>query len=225
MILLTGASGYLGRHVQQVMRAKAIPQMALSREEWDCAKESDVREVLAAYKPDVVIHCAARVPKHAEQYHDKRMADDSLAAAIPVLRWATCPIVLASSMTAALRDSEYAKSKATAEVLLAYYGRRGSVTMRLPGLFGLPRRSGVIYEACQIGHIPVSFGPYPAMHVQDAAEYLVRAATQPSDGLREPFSVTYGDPRLERVYGSLGVTFDQRVREFVAEAQRERVQA
>jgi hypothetical protein len=53
------------------------------------------------------------------------------------------------------------------------------------------------------------------MHVKDAAEYLVRAATKPSDGNPEPFSVAYGNERLERVYGSLGVTFEQRVQEFV----------
>ncbi len=56
------------------------------------------------------------------------------------------------------------------------------------------------------------------MHVEDAAEYLVRAATMMRG--EKPFNVIYGDKRLESFYGSLGVTFEQRVREFADELRQ-----
>ncbi len=162
-------------------------------------------------KPTMVIHCAAVVPKSSADYEDGVAAWASLAMTTWLSKYATCPLVFASSLTAADTQSTYAEGKRCAEFVL----KVADVTMRLPGLFGLPRQSGVIYQAARAGAIPDSFGPYPAMHVADAAEYLVRAATMPSDGSSEPFNVVYGDARLEACYGSLGVTFDQRVQELV----------
>ncbi len=214
MILLTGASGYLGRHVEAVLSARGTPHVGTVHHSCDLTDGKVVDELARRVKPDVIIHCAAVVPKDPASYHDDEAAKASVEMMRNVTAFAACPIIFPSSLVVADRwSSAYAYGKWQAEQYLS----SGSVLMRLPGLFGLPRRSGVIYNAAKSGVIPDSFGPYPSMHVADAAEYLVRAATMPGDGNREPFTVTYGDPRLEVCYGSLGVTFDQRVRELVAE--------
>lgn len=219
MILLTGASGYLGQQVADRLRAHELPfsEVAgpLSESGCDLANEAQCRLLLEDVRPTLVIHCAAIVPKNAMEYDD---AGGGLASARMVMYLAqqvAAPIVFASSMTAEKPATAYAKYKRIAEIAC----RATDVILRLPGLFGLPRRSGVIYEAALKGEIRDTYGPYPAMHVQDAAEYLVRAATMPSDGDPEPYEVTYGNTRLERVYGSLGVTFQQRVQELVEQCR------
>lgn len=220
MILLTGGSGYLGTHVAAILHAMGLHSLvAAGRDVYNLTSERTVKSLIEATQPTVVIHCAAKVPKCAADYNDRAAGDDSSDMVRHLATHARCPIVFASSFTASQPVTEYASAKWIAEVWLNR--NAGAVILRLPGLFGLPRHSGVIYEAAKTGIIPDSFGPYPAMHVADAAEYLVRAATMPSDGNREPFSVTYGDSRLDACYGSLGVTFDQRVRELVETLKQE----
>lgn len=211
MILLTGASGYLGRHVLAKLEAGAFPYMATSRSgvvgtACDLTNPRETQALLERVQPTTVIHCAAYVPKTLEDYDDEHPADASERMCWELAEDGVM-VVLASSLTAADPSSAYARGKVAAELAVSGCG----ISMRLPGLFGLPRRNGRIYQHCIDGS---DYGTEPAMHVQDAAEYLVRAAIEAWDG-PEPISVTYGDPRLERVYGSLGVTFEQRVQEFV----------
>jgi len=220
MILLTGATGYLGQHVMANIVARKLEGRATSGVFCDLTKPSAVQVLLERTHPTVIIHCAAKVPKHMADYGNPIAASASVAMMKNLSALSDCPIVFASSCVASNTiESEYALGKWRAE----HYLSTGSVALRLPGLFGLPRRSGVIYTAAKMGMIPESFGPYPAMHVQDAAEYLVRAATMPSDGNREPISVTYGNPRLEACYGLVGATFQQRVQEFVEQLRMEGV--
>lgn len=222
MILLTGASGYLGRHVEKLLTPFGCWSVGGPDAPRGCdlTRPEQAIKLIVELRPSLVLHCAAIVPKSADGYHDKLGAVFSVKMLKYIKRNAACRVVFASTMSIHA-DTAYAAGKREAEGLLG----RQDVILRLPGLFGQPRTSGVIYDAALTGEIPESFGPYPAMHVADAAEYLVRAATMPSDGKPEPFSVTYGDPRLERVYGSLGVTFAQRVQEFAAQLKVERVSA
>ncbi len=214
MILLTGASGYLGQCVVARLRTREGLQWCAPSDAHrlrDLTRSEDMRALIAETQPDVVIHCAAAVPKTPSAYHDEQAAFDSLAMAVHLAQAGVSQIVFASSLVVTAPTSAYARSKSAIESVVL---RGNDIALRLPGLFGLPRRSGVIYEAACEGVIRESYGPWPAMHVADAAEYLVRAATMPEDG-GGPVRVVYGDARLEACYGSLGVTFDQRVQELV----------
>jgi nucleoside-diphosphate-sugar epimerase len=224
MILVTGASGYLGRHVLTKLEARGLRYTATSRSgsvgvKCDLTDIDETGRLVSHIQPMTTIHCAALVPKRHEDYQDYWEAQKSLEMARSLgfskLRGR---LVFASSQTVELVASPYAMSKWVVERFLI---SDTDIVLRLPGLFGLPRRSGVIYYAVKAGVIPESFGPYPAMHVEDAAEYLVRAATMPSDGKPELFSVTYDDPRLIACYGSLGVTFRERVEQFRAQVQEQ----
>lgn len=219
MILLTGASGYLGRHVLERLRQRGVPCQGTSSE-FDLTNPRTAALEIIKADPRVIIHCAARVPKTPEAYLDDAAALASVRMTRHLVAYSHCRLVFASSLTVtAVPRSAYAQGKFTAEYLL----RPQDVCLRLPGLFGLPRRSGVIYESALKGEVKDSYGPYPSMHVKDAAEYLGRAATMLGDNNPEPFTVTYGNERLERVYGSLGVAFQQRVQELVDELRKESV--
>lgn len=58
-VLVTGANGQLGQDVLRQLEAHKIDHLATDRETLDITSEISVREVMEAYNPDVVIHCAA----------------------------------------------------------------------------------------------------------------------------------------------------------------------
>src|SRR5438105_13940187 len=61
-ILITGASGFLGRHVvARLWQAGCRNLVKPRRAEFDLTRETDVQRLLAAARPELVIHLAARV--------------------------------------------------------------------------------------------------------------------------------------------------------------------
>lgn len=204
-ILLTGASGYLGQHVLARINTGPWVCVPTSRggrvgEACDLIDAGAVRRLLERTRPKIVIHCAAVVPRSQADYHDTAAADRSVAMFKTVAELADCRIVLASSMavypvaedgpvaeeSAQAPAPGYARGKWAAEQLLFDRKRAGDVALRLPGLFGLPRRSGLLFNATTAFLTRGSFTsavsgePWAAMAVDDAAEGLVRAATTPS---------------------------------------------
>ena len=57
-IAVTGASGFLGRRVARYYK-KNYEVVTPTHREMDICREEQVREILTAIKPDIVIHCAA----------------------------------------------------------------------------------------------------------------------------------------------------------------------
>ncbi len=270
---MTGASGYLGRHVLANLTSRGVRCVPTSRRgdagvACDLTDADAARSLIRHIAPAVVIHCAAVVPATPAEYGSHASEAASVGMLETVAASVSCPIVLASSMTVygagatypVREDAQcapapgYARGKRSAEELLLARGQQGDVVMRLPGLFGLPRRSGLLYRAALAFlngdrfDIDAVSGPWAAMAVGDAAECLVRAATMPSGdrpqavnagyhgeftvdravaelaGIcgaqwsvalqeRPVFSMDLG--RFELRYGPLGVTFLQRLAEFV----------
>ena len=61
-ILITGASGFLGRHVvARLWKSGCRNLIKPRRAEFDLTREGDVQRLIAAARPDLVIHLAARV--------------------------------------------------------------------------------------------------------------------------------------------------------------------
>lgn len=204
-ILLTGAGGYLGRQVLGKLQARCLPCVPTSLsgaigEPCDLRDVESVVALLDRTNPAAVIHCAAMVPKSMGAYDDNQAAEASASMLRNLAENAGCRIVLASSMTvysAASHfpvgeddvmepESGYAMGKWMAEQTLLSRNIPGDVALRLPGLFGLPRRSGLLYNAAktfvtrQRFELTAPTELWAAMAVEDAAEYLVRAAVIPA---------------------------------------------
>ena len=178
-VLITGASGFLGRHVVRQARDGNFNVLATARQATpgiDIACDLTDRWAVAAlikdFRPSAVVHLAARVPSSPNAYENETAARDNLGMVEVLLdalldipasgRKTQCPAVLvfASSITVygrampeRLDESHpiggltgYAAAKHRAETLLREKSPIPVVSLRLPGLFGAPRRSGLVYN-------------------------------------------------------------------------------
>jgi nucleoside-diphosphate-sugar epimerase len=192
MILVTGAGGYLGRFVMETLRAKGVEAVANA--------DDLTKSVVACQSATRVLHLAAKTPKTFDEYDDEELGRQTVEMMLQVRDAYHCPIVLASSHVASPQGSAYARAKWISEYALANSGRSHCI-VRLPGLFGLPRRTGTIYEAALRHDVRCSYGPHEAMHVSDAAEHFVRIALAFIDAGAETHTIRYEQPWMlkERV--------------------------
>ena len=188
--IVTGADGYLGRHVMAVAPAGTI---GLKRLDVDLLDRAVTKATITA--DDIVIHCAAQVPKNAEDYKNNRAAEHSLMMVDNLAESKPHRIIYASSMTVYADDgavvrkeedagghlSEYGQGKLDGEELLHRSGIPYTA-LRLAGLFGLPRRSGLIYNAVMAIikktaiSLPKESPLWAPLAVEDAADLCLRAA-------------------------------------------------
>ena len=246
MILVTGANGYLGRYVAALLAEGDIDYVATARTgeivrqragarpfsyrvstgiPCDLTEPLAVRALLGQAKPTRIIHCAAVVPKHPAGYSDGLAAAQSLAMVRNLAELAECPITFASSMTADYKAGGYARGKLLAEWVIAERKNPADVVIRLPGLFGAPRQSGVLYNAAiafltaQPFVLDAVRTTWAAMDVRDAAECMVTGEytgpTKPMD-LRLALGVVARECGLTWYdEGGLDTAFVRRVRDLV----------
>lgn len=199
-ILVTGASGYLGGQILAMLRDKGVAALGVGRSEscnivCDLCDFAATKALIEQHPDSRIIHCAAAVPKSDSGYFDEGAAAASLEMVRNLANAVPRHVIFASSMTvyptgtllareddAALIGKGYAAAKLEAEGILLKRSEITATILRLPGLFGLPRRGGVLFNAASAlaqGDSPVLKEPLPqwaAMHVDDAAEICVRAA-------------------------------------------------
>lgn len=198
-VIVTGASGYLGKRILKLLREKGIESLGLGRSlgcdiVCDLCDRNAVTKVFSKYQHCAVIHCAAVVPQYHNSYNDAKAASQSVCMTQNLKEQKIKRVVFASSM-AVYPDglvlaheehaqpvlSEYGKGKYAAESCLLNNTEVTTTVLRLPGLFGHPRRRGVLFNsavALAKGVNPVldsSLPQWAAMHVDDAAEICIRA--------------------------------------------------
>lgn len=58
-VLITGGSGFLGKRVTQVLKARGVAEVLTpGHKEYDLIEQSEVRQMMADLHPDLIIHLA-----------------------------------------------------------------------------------------------------------------------------------------------------------------------
>jgi len=179
-ILVTGAGGYLGSKIVDNLLHKGFDVIPVDRARCNLLDRAQVKELIQSTNPDRVVHCAAIVPKTIEEYGNIRH-ELSFTMLDNILKESKCPIIYISSMTAKNPTTEYATYKLRGELHLQMDGRAG-LSIRIPGLFGLPRRNGLIYNMLQSIKNKSEFylsgvlTEWTGIHVDRAAEAIANHA-------------------------------------------------
>jgi len=191
-ILITGAQGFLGGSLFNLLNTNSgeiIPTGRKNKKNYikcNLVKKKEVNKLISNSNPEIIIHCAATVPKKKVDYN-KSIYQDDLIMLSNIISESSCPIFFISSMTvygnyldkpALEKDSlkpisSYAKMKLKCENLLKS-SKRAGFAIRIPGLFGLPRKSGIIYNTLYSLKYKkdIKLPDYPllwaSMHIDDA---------------------------------------------------------
>ena len=60
-VLVTGANGFVGRNLVELMRARRISPVTPARSEFDLQEQTQIRQMLERFKPEIVFHLAGFV--------------------------------------------------------------------------------------------------------------------------------------------------------------------
>lgn len=185
-LLVTGANGFLGRHLQLYLRAHDISHVAVDRDEWP-----DLPDYTSECTQ--VIHLAG-----INRGTDAEVEDGNSQLALDLInafgnRAPEC-LVFANTIHAD-RDDPYGRGKSKAAALLQQWlesqGKK-FVDVRLPNLFGEDGRPfynsfvATFIELVVTGGTPeINDATVPLLHAQDAAKVLFDSLTC-SDSLVTP---------------------------------------
>jgi len=206
-VLITGSNGYLGNKIYLKLKKKiGVKVVTLSRKKSDyicnLTKLNETKKILKSISPDLIIHCAASVPKKINEYNEDFTSNELMVENL--LNSSICPIVFISSMTvygdgigiknpvaeSSLLNpgSHYAVSKLISEKLIEESGR-DSLIVRIPGLFGIPRVNGIVanmaysFKHNKIPKMPDKPILWSSMHVSDAVDIITKLCFSKWHGL------------------------------------------
>ena len=205
-IMITGAGGFMGRNLTEALRERRGED---ALELIDAATPREALEAACA-RADFVFHLAGvNRPPDPEAF--MRENGDFTAGVMALLaRGKRPPVVLSSSIQAAL-DNPYGLSKRAAEEAVAAYGRAtGAQTFiyRLPNVFGKwsrPNYNSVVATFCHnlARGLPITINDpeaeVPLVYIDDVVEEFLRALglapTRDGEGrcaVRPAFRITVG---------------------------------
>jgi UDP-glucose 4-epimerase len=214
-ILVTGAAGFLGKHLTKAakplgqviaaVRTGASTADNCAVERADLSDPGEVRTLFERWRPDVVLHAAARIPQSPDD-DIYTFFDDNVRATVNIHHCALLTgvrrIVFSSSMSVygrprslpvgedhpAVPNTPYALSKIQAELTGRCYAESGLETtvLRYSGIFGAGQRSGAVpafIERClQNAPLTLNAGGRPSsdfVWVQDVVQANLLALQYP----------------------------------------------
>ena len=234
--LVTGAQGFLGAKVVKALRAAGCKVTPTGRHDindvfgCDLTVASQVGKLVDKVDPHLIIHCAAHVPKKTAEYQDDLSANENLHMVKMLVASTECPLIFISSMTVygAERDrpvveedagdptSAYGYGKWQAEQLLKAEAR-SSLSIRIPGLFGGSRKSGLVYNfmhGVKYAH-DFSLPEFPvlwaAMHVDDAAGSIAKIASEGIQSIEAIHLAYRGSYSIESLVSNVGAIYGRQL--------------
>ena len=167
----------------------------------DLRNSKKVSELLFNKNIKTIIHCAANTPRQYNDYFDEITAKESYSILKSIIKPSVEHIIFTSSMTVyskkdliPVRDdlipvnpneTPYSAWKWRAERLLMNNNKRTTI-LRLPGIFGQPRETGLIYNAIKsfisgsklslMDNLPL----WAPLHIDDAAAACIAATERKS---------------------------------------------
>lgn len=214
-VAVTGADGFIGRHVVDALRSRGRRIVAWDVPDGDLTDRDQASELLEGERPGTIFHLAALGARPGEA-HDPRAVTANVAMAVNLVGLAEQGTTLVMTGTMAeygsagvLAETDrcsprtaYAIGKYVAGAYALDYGPRRGVTVRAARLFGAygpgehPDRlfPSLVRELKAGRGIPLSDGRQRRdfVHVNDIAEALVRLGDLPGD---ESFVVNVGTGR------------------------------
>lgn len=194
-IIITGASGYIGKKLHFLLKKKGFNVLGLSRRNSDInidlLNKKETINKLKKYNNYEIIHCAGFVPKNQKQYKNKfrnyqnlRIAKNLLATNIKKIYFISSFVVYQNKkivddieLKPQKPENEYSNTKIKIENLLLS-SRKDIKILRIPGIFGGERKSGLIYNCIKSLKLNKEFffkKKYPAwvgMHIDDLVKVI-----------------------------------------------------
>ncbi|WP_340302361.1 NAD-dependent epimerase/dehydratase family protein [Roseobacter sp. HKCCD7870] len=233
-VLVTGAGGYLGRsvitglvergyHVIACSRSGALVAPASQAMALDVTDRIQVRRVLQALRPDVILHLAGFIPSRIETFEDMKQSELVNLYGTQILSEEAAKLelkkfIFASSIAvygdaplngAAFLESDdleprgaYGRHKAAAEAAVSssLSDRCVMIALRFAGLHGPPRKSGVIFRYCEAAKLgkPLSVlepdSVFNFLWVADAAKACLASIEAPLSCGAHVFNIAGGTP-------------------------------
>ncbi len=214
--LITGANGYLGRKLVALYKGSTHQVIEVVREPsghqlgCDLTDVKQVHHICNLAQPDLIIHCAAFVPRALKEYENAVLSKKNIWMLENIISASKAPIIYISSMTvygeasiirrkesdAGNPASEYGKSKYECELLLEK-SKRDAMAVRIPGLFGA-RQKGLVANLIQslmqrekptLPDVPLLWA---AINVLDAAEGIFQLSQSDFKGFN-PVNLGYDE--------------------------------
>lgn len=163
--LITGANGYIGKHFLKKFQKNQF--LKISRKsgkdliKCDLTSKNDILNLIQSYKITKVINLASFVPKKKEQYYsEENKINDIITynivnifncelihlSTLAIFEGTSTPIIDENTKIKKIY-SNYSLSKYNSENIIINNYSHPYFILRIPGIFGGDRKSGLIYNA------------------------------------------------------------------------------
>lgn len=163
-LLITGIAGFVGSRLAEVALKRGFEVKGISRKEIDLTNSKAVSDLLLHWRPDAILHVAARLPRTPNE-EAEIFLDDNIRASLNVLHYAkeagVKQVVLSSTMSVydsppiylpvdekhpAELSNPYGMSKRALEIYAKLYAsdKMRVTILRYSGIYGKGQKSGAI---------------------------------------------------------------------------------
>ena len=158
-LIITGSSGFLGGELINILKKNKKYKIIQIPKNINLLSKKITQDFIRSHNPDILLHLAAFVPKTKSDFNNLKKVSQNHKMLLNVVSKINCPIIFISSMTVyegcknrlySETDTlnpmtKYAIDKLKSEKFLKK-NKFDSFILRIPGLYGVRRKKGLIYN-------------------------------------------------------------------------------